>query len=147
LSGPAVPGLDDLSPEQREALSGLTPAIAHQFTMRDAAAGSLTILDLFDSIPWLRGAADWTAWRAFLAAVYGLPMTDRELEVYRACTGRKDPPTRPAAEVWAPVGRRARKSAVVAVMTVWHGGFLDCRPDGTVSTAISFTRAATRKRW
>lgn len=87
--------------------------------------GEFTILDLFDTLPWFRGAADWTAWRAFLCALYALPMTDQEFAIYQECTGRKKPPSSPAIEAWCPTGRRARKSAIAALIGVFEGGFRD----------------------
>lgn len=93
-----------------------------------AIAAGVTILDLFDCLPWFKSGADWTAWRAFLCAVYGLPMTDREYDVYVKCTGRRNPPKRKAEEFAAICGRRARKSAVAAVMGVYEGGYRDYTP-------------------
>jgi hypothetical protein len=78
----------------------------------------ISVLDLFDNIPWFKSGADWTAWRAFLCALYALPMTDQEFDIYRECTGRKDPPTQPAEEAYVPTGRRARKSAVGSLIAV-----------------------------
>jgi hypothetical protein len=93
-------------------------------------AGDLTILDLINELSWFRGtkeapAAPWDAWRVFLKAVYGLPMDDLEVEIYRRHTGRREPPTSKVAEVWAGVGRRGRKSATMALMGVWEGGYVD----------------------
>lgn len=89
--------------------------------------GKLTILDLFDHLPWYRStpgaSSDWTAWRAFLCAVYGLPMSERELAIFQRCTGRKSPPRRKVRELWVPVGRRGRKTAIAATIAVWEGGF------------------------
>jgi hypothetical protein len=92
------------------------------------AAGTFTILDLFDSLPWYKRAADWTAWRACLAATYGLPMTDQEYGIFCARTGRKDPPKRKVRELWIPSGRRARKSAVTATIGSYEAAFRDHRP-------------------
>lgn len=97
----------------------------HPAVMKAVEAGAFTILDLFDTLPWFKGAADWTAWRAFLCALYALPMTNQELAIYRECTGRRMPPSQPAREVWAPTGRRARKSAIAALIGVFEGGFRD----------------------
>src|SRR5271169_795368 len=83
----------------------------------------LTILDLFDTLPWFKGASDWTAWRAFLCAIYGLPMTEREYQIFRNCTGRKDPPKTKVREAWVAVGRRGRKSAVAATIAVFEGAY------------------------
>lgn len=87
--------------------------------------GEATILRLLDRLPWFRGAADWTSWRAFLCAVYGLPMSERELAIYRQCTLRKDPPTSKVSEAWMLVGRRGRKSAILATIGVYECVFRD----------------------
>ncbi len=89
------------------------------------AKGEFTIVDLMDSLPWFKTGGDWTPWRAFLCALYGLPMTQQELEIYRHCTGRRTPPTELAREVWVACGRRARKSATAALIAVWRAIFYD----------------------
>lgn len=70
---------------------------------------------------------DWTAWRAFLSAVFALPMDDEALAVYRRCTGRIEPPAARATEVAAVIGRRGGKTrtmalaaAFLAVFGEWH---------------------------
>jgi hypothetical protein len=83
-----------------------------------AIRGDYTILDLFDALPWFKPAEDWLAWRAFLAAAFGLPMTPAELAIYRECTGRTKAPTKPAREVDAICGRRAGKSRVQGSVVV-----------------------------
>lgn len=98
-------------------------------------SGEITILDLLDSLPYYReyisrpGGCGWKAWRAFLAAVYGLPMDREELAIYRACTGRKKAPERKAREVWGAMGRRARKSAAMGLIGVYEGAYRDHRPN------------------
>ncbi len=67
---------------------------------------------------WLRGF-DMTAWRAYHAAVFGLPMTAPEARIYRAATGRQSLPGKRAIEVYAPVGRRGGKSANAALLAVY----------------------------
>jgi hypothetical protein len=49
----------------------------------------------------------WDAWRAFLCALFALPMTDEQLAIYQQHTGRSTPPTVPLHEVWLVCGRRA----------------------------------------
>jgi hypothetical protein len=95
----------------------------HKATIEAVAKGEFTIVDAMDSLPWFRTGGDWTPWRAFLCALYGLPMTPRELEIYRQCTGRFNPPTERAKEVWVICGRRAKKSAVAALIAVWRALF------------------------
>jgi hypothetical protein len=106
-----------LSPENYRAV--------HEATIEAVARGEFTIVDLMDTLPWFKTGGDWTPWRAFLCALYGLPMTPQELEIYRHCTGRRTPPTELAKEVWVAAGRRARKSAVAALIAVWRAIFYD----------------------
>jgi hypothetical protein len=77
--------------------------------------------------PWF-AHGDWGAWRAFLAALFGLPLDDASLSIYRECTGRAELPTASAREVWAVVGRRGGKSRVMATVAAWLSAFLDWRP-------------------
>ncbi len=65
------------------------------------------------------------AWRAFLSALFALPMTEAQLETFRACTGRQDAPTAPAREAWVPVGRRGGKSRMAALVAVYLAAFRD----------------------
>jgi hypothetical protein len=64
---------------------------------------------------WL-GEDDWTPWFAFLSALRAEPMSRRERRIYEACTGRTTLPTKPFHEAWVVAGRRARKSAVAALL-------------------------------
>ncbi|MEX2430301.1 MAG: hypothetical protein WD645_00095, partial [Dehalococcoidia bacterium] len=78
--------------------------------------------------PWFRDRDTWAAWRAFLAALFALPMTEDELATYRACTGRTEPPAAPFTEAWLVCGRRAGKSFVLALCAVYLACFRDWRP-------------------
>jgi len=69
----------------------------------------------------LRGET-WGAWRAFIAALFGLPLSRSEARLYRACTGRKRLPRGPFAEAWLICGRRSGKSFMLALIAV----FLSC---------------------
>ena len=91
----------------------------------------LTILDairdenLFAS--WFKDGATWSAWLAFLAALFALPMTDEQMATYRQCTGRGQPPRSPVREAWLVCGRRAGKSFVLALIAVYLACFYDYR--------------------
>ena len=43
--------------------------------------------------PWFRDPDSWKPWRAFLAAVFALPLSEDQLELFRACTGRSAGPS------------------------------------------------------
>jgi hypothetical protein len=73
-------------------------------------------------------AGTWDAWRVFLAALFGLPMTDDQLATYRQFTGRSTPPNKPLQESWLVCGRRAGKSFVLATIAVFLAAFKDWRP-------------------
>ncbi len=79
--------------------------------------------------PWFRDPASWAAWRAFLCALFGLPMSEDQLATYRACTGRSEPSEAPAQEAWLIVGRRGGKSFILALTAVYLAAFFrDWRP-------------------
>ena len=82
----------------------------------------LTVLDLMIDTALLANSfpgASWDAWRAALAALFGLPMSEAQLEIYRRCTGRTTPPTTQAREGWFVCGRRGGKSLVMALVAVY----------------------------
>jgi len=92
-----------------------------------AGAPPVTILDALDD-PNLLGAAfpdaeTWRAWRAFLAAVFGLRMTEEHTALYRQHTGRQTSPTEQAREAWVIAGRRAGKSRIAALLAVFVACF------------------------
>lgn len=71
---------------------------------------------------------DWTAWRAFLAAVFGLPMDASLRDIFARHTGRAVVPDRPATEAWQIVGRRGGKSRISALIAVYLTCFRDHQP-------------------
>lgn len=76
--------------------------------------------------PWFtRG--DWTAWRAFLAALFGLPMDDEALTLYRNHTGRSVAPEGIGEEAWLVIGRRGGKSFIMALVAVYLATFKEYR--------------------
>ncbi len=78
--------------------------------------------------PWFRDPATWVAWRAFLAALFALPMSDEGWAIYRACTGRSEAPPAPFEEAWLLCGRRGGKSFVMALIGAFLAAFRDYRP-------------------
>jgi hypothetical protein len=51
----------------------------------------------------------WAPWRAFFAALFGIPMTEEQLATYWKHTGRHDPPAAASNEAWLCIGRRGGK--------------------------------------
>jgi len=43
-------------------------------------------------------AESWNVWRVFLAALFGLPLTHDQLQLYKQFTGRSTAPTSPLQE-------------------------------------------------
>jgi len=102
----------------------------------------ITILDAMND-PRIFGkwfnAPSWNAWRAFLAALFALPMTDAQLALYRHHTGRQTPPVVPFREAWLCCGRRSGKSIIAALISVYLSIFRDWRPylgPGEIATAM-----------
>lgn len=89
--------------------------------------------------PWFKDRETWVAWTAFIAALFGLPMTPEQEVLYRKCTGRIELPSGPAAEGWLTCGRRAGKSFILALIAVYLACFRDYRPylaPGEVGTVV-----------
>jgi hypothetical protein len=74
--------------------------------------------------PWF-ARGDWSRWYIFLRAVFALPMAAADLEIYRECTGRSDPPQARAKEAYANVGRRGGKTRIMATIAAWLACFED----------------------
>jgi hypothetical protein len=72
----------------------------------------MNILEALDDknlfAPHFRGPS-WASWRAFLAALFALPMGADDAAIYRAATGRHCNPATPFNEAALIVGRRGGK--------------------------------------
>ena len=75
--------------------------------------------------PWFRNADNWTGWRAFLKALFGLPLSAAELALFTQCTGLAAPPEGGLTEAWLVVGRRGGKSLILALVAVYLAIFRD----------------------
>jgi hypothetical protein len=73
-------------------------------------------IGLFLGAEWYE--SDWTAWRAFVAALFGQPLSPDELDLYQQCT-QLDDHDGPYSEAWVPVGRRGGKSRILAYIAVY----------------------------
>src|SRR4029453_11104766 len=77
---------------------------------------------------WFVSKESWRAWQAFLAALFGLSMSQDQAAIFRLHTGPQAPPEAPAREAWLVVGRRGGKSRIAALVAVWLACFRDYRP-------------------
>lgn len=68
--------------------------------------------------PWFDGPS-WATWRVLDKAIFGEPLSDDELSVFRELTGRDEAPAEPASEVWIIAGRRASKTLKAASIGVY----------------------------
>ena len=91
-----------------------------------------TILEIIDNPqlwrPWFRNEASWSAWRAFLKALFGLEMDAAEGALFSECTGRTARPPGGCNEAWLIVGRRGGKSLMMAAIAVFLAVFRDWSP-------------------
>ena len=70
----------------------------------------------------------WKPWRAFLAALFALPMDDDALTIYRRHTGRQTAPDAAFKEAALICGRRGGKSRVLALIATYLATFRDYSP-------------------
>lgn len=88
---------------------------------------NLSILDLLSDKALFRtllGTTEWRPWRAFLAALFGLPPEDdTAATLIRQCTGRSTLPSTAAREAFCIVGRRGGKSRIAALLAVYLACF------------------------
>jgi hypothetical protein len=76
----------------------------------------------------LKDKASFKAWFAALKAMFGLPMTEQDAAIYRACTGRSELPGSAFSIVWLVIGRRGGKSLTMALVATYMALFRDWRP-------------------
>lgn len=88
-----------------------------------------SILDAFDDPdvfkPFFKNPQSWSVWKAIIAAIFALDMSDEQLALYRQVSGRTQVPTNVAKEVYLILGRRGGKSRILALVAVWLAAFFD----------------------
>lgn len=91
-----------------------------------AQRGAVNILEVMDRLSrWFRPADAWDGWKAFLAALFGLPMSTPQAMIYARCTGRTTLPEKASNEAALIVGRRGGKSRISALVAVFLALFRD----------------------
>jgi hypothetical protein len=68
--------------------------------------------------PWF-SADSWAAWRVIDKALFGQPLAADELPLFRELTGRDEPPSEPASELWCIFGRRSGKDVKAASLVAY----------------------------
>ena len=94
----------------------------------------------------------WAPWFCFLAALFALPLSAPQLELFRQCTGRTVPPTRPFREAWLICGRRSGKSFTLALIAIFVACFTNWKRHlqvGEIGTVmiISADKRSARTIW
>lgn len=90
----------------------------------------------------------WRVWLIVLKAIFALPMTPEEIEVYCQFTGRTLPPQKPFREVYLICGRRSGKSFITSIIAVFlalfleYSGFLGPGERGTIMIIATDRRQA-----
>ena len=91
----------------------------------------LTIFDaiedpsIWGSGQWFRDPETWQPWFTVLKVLFGLPLDYLELQLFRKCTGRQEPPPNGTREAWFVVGRKGGKSRVLALIAVFLAVYRD----------------------
>jgi hypothetical protein len=90
----------------------------------------MNIIDIIDDErffkPLFRDISTWEAWKVFLKALFGIPITDKaEKRLFRQCTGLKKPGSSPAKEAYVIAGRRSGKSYISSIIAGYLAAFKD----------------------
>jgi len=76
-----------------------------------------------------RDERSWRAWRVFLKALFGIPITDEtERDLFRSCTGLNELKDGPSREAYVIAGRRSGKSYISSLIAVYLAAFKDWSP-------------------
>jgi hypothetical protein len=88
--------------------------------------------------PFFKGKS-WNPWKAMLAGLFGLPMSEEQTSVWRKHTGRSTTPAEAFKEAWLVCGRRSGKSRISAFVATYLATFIDWRPwlaPGEIATVM-----------
>src|SRR5262249_59179668 len=68
------------------------------------------------------GSPSFWTWRTVAKLIDGIPLTEqREIELFKQCTGRTKLPTKPVRRLIILAGRRAGKDRFESAVSVWRG--------------------------
>jgi hypothetical protein len=75
----------------------------------------------------IKDQSTFTSWKVALKTIFGLPMNEEELKIYRKHTERKKHPRNPFKEIFLIIGRRGGKSFISALVAVFLAVFKNWR--------------------
>ena len=91
----------------------------------------MTIIDAIEHehlfAPLFRDSS-WGPWKTALRAMFGLEMSEAEIELFKQCTGRTTPPDKQFKETWLICGRRGGKSFMMALCATFLATFFNYKP-------------------
>jgi hypothetical protein len=74
---------------------------------------------------WFKGSS-WDNWRTVLKGAFALPMSEAERAFFRTVAER-DPPAKPARELWCVIGRSGGKDSIASLITAHAAALFDRR--------------------
>jgi hypothetical protein len=89
----------------------------------EAILGSITDPELFGE--YFLPPETWGPWKTVLKCLFGLPITEEEMELFQASTGRQKTFETALKEAWIMCGRRSGKSRIFALIAVCLATFKD----------------------
>jgi|SRR5450755_2517309 hypothetical protein len=98
-------------------------AVARKKTKPAPEPKQLSIIDACNDPnifgPWFKDRETWAAWFCFLKTMYGLPLDEAELAIFKECTGRTSPLPQGYLLAALVIGRRGGKSLILALLAAW----------------------------
>ena len=93
----------------------------------------MNIIDIIDDPRFFKSLfkneQSWRAWRVFLKALFGIPITDEsERELFHNCTGLTEQKNGPSREAYVIAGRRSGESYMSSIIAVNLAAFKDWSP-------------------
>jgi hypothetical protein len=117
------PGAPAKVPTLQEHLARRAAALAGEQTVSAAPEHAIEDADLF--APAMARGADWGAWKTYVRALFGLPLSDAQMPLFTQCTGRTERPAGGFSESALICGRRSRKSFTMAMTGLYLAAFHD----------------------
>jgi len=101
---------------------------------------------LFGALPRFRDLSTWRPWLVFLRAVYGLPLSRAELEIFRRHTGRDAPREGGYLEAVVVVGRQSGKTQIAALVGAYEAASAVLRGERNVFVPLVAQDARAAQR-